>query len=115
MPAVIATFIPIVFFLTIGLIWITVIYFRSREKQMLIEKGLSTEEIKLFFEEKKRSNPFLLAQIGTISIFFGFGLGIGLYLEDITTKEYWIPFCLFAFTGLGFIVANIIGRRFGKE
>ena len=37
---VVAVFIPIVMFLIIGLIWVTSIYYRSRERQMLIEKGL---------------------------------------------------------------------------
>ena len=44
MEEVVAVFIPIVMFLVIGLIWVTFIYYRSRERQMLIDKGLSAEE-----------------------------------------------------------------------
>ena len=52
MGEVIAVFIPIVFFLVIGLVLVISIFYKSKEKQMLIEKGLSAEEIKKFFEEK---------------------------------------------------------------
>jgi len=83
---VVAVFIPIVMFLVLGLIFVTFIYYRSRERQMLIEKGLSAEEIKQFFQQKK--DPFILMKIGIISIFFGIGLGFGLMLEDYTSKEY---------------------------
>jgi hypothetical protein len=106
---VVAVFIPIVMFLVIGLIWVTFIYYRSRERQLLIEKGLSAEEIKQFFQQKK--DPFILMKIGIISIFFGIGLGFGLMLEDYTSKEYWVPFLLFFVTGIGFVVANLYSRK----
>ena len=106
---VVAVFIPIVMFLVIGLIWVTFIYYRSRERQMLIEKGLSAEEIKQFFQQKK--DPFILMKIGIISIFFGIGLGFGLMLEDYTSKEYWVPFLLFVVTGIGFVTANLYSRK----
>ena len=70
---VVAVFIPIVMFLIIGLIWVTAIYYRSRERQMLIEKGLSAEDMKKFFEQKR--DPFWLMKVGIICIFFGIGLG----------------------------------------
>lgn len=106
---VVAVFIPIVMFLVLGLIMVTFIYYRSRERQMLIEKGLSAEEIKQFFQQKK--DPFILLKIGIISIFFGLGLGFGLMLEDNTSKEYWVPFLLFVVTGIGFVVANLLSSK----
>ncbi|MGE5680738.1 MAG: DUF6249 domain-containing protein [Bacillota bacterium] len=115
MPGVIGAFIPIVFFLTAGLVWITAIYLRSREKQMLIEKGLTTDDIKMFFDNKRKVNPFLLAKIGVISIFFGIGVGLGMFLDDITSKEYWTVLTIFVSTGLGFIIANFFGRKLEKE
>lgn len=105
--------IPIVLFLVIGLLIFTYLYLRSREKQMLIEKGLTTDAIKAFYESK--ADPFRLAKIGTIIIFFGVGLGIGLILEDSSGKDYWVPFLLFTMTGLGFVVANMIGRKLSDK
>ncbi|MEJ2195171.1 MAG: DUF6249 domain-containing protein [Ignavibacteriaceae bacterium] len=110
MEAVVAVFIPIVLFLVIGIIIVTFIYFRSRERQMLIEKGLSAEDIKLFFEQKK--DPYALLKIGIISIFFGLGLGLGMLSGD---EEVWMPMSIFVFTGVGFVIANILGNKLRKQ
>ena len=106
---VVAVFIPIVMFLIIGLIWVTAIYYRSRERQMLIEKGLSAEDMKKFFEQKR--DPYWLMKIGIICIFFGIGLGIGLMSGPEETREVVTPTSIFIFTGIGFVIANIYGNK----
>ena len=73
MEGVIAVFIPIIMVVVVGLVFVTYFYYRSRERQMLIEKGLSGEEIKQFFDKKR--DYFVLFKIGIIAIFFGIGLG----------------------------------------
>ncbi|MBE0538142.1 MAG: hypothetical protein IH620_00395, partial [Ignavibacterium sp.] len=108
-----AVFIPIIITLVIGAVLIIYFYLKSKEKQMLIEKGLSAEEIKKFFEEKR--DGLWLMKIGIISIFFGLGLGIGMMLQDTTTKDYWIPFSLFVSTGIGFVIANILSDKLKKK
>ena len=113
MEGVIAVFIPIVMFLIIGLVTVTYIYYKSREKQLLIEKGLSAEDIKKFFESKR--DPFLLLKIGIISIFFGIGLGIGMMSGGEETREIVTPTSIFVFTGLGFVVANLMGNKLRKN
>lgn len=113
MESVVAVFIPIIITLVIGLVLVTYFYFRSRERQMLIDKGLSAEQVKEFFDRKKDS--FVLLKIGVIVIFFGLGLGFGMMLQDATAKEYWIPFSLFVLTGIGFVVANLLSRKMMKE
>ena len=110
---VVAVFIPIIMTLVVGSVLIIYFYLKSKEKQMLIEKGLSAEEIKKFFEEKR--DGLWLMKIGIISIFFGLGLGIGMMLQDATTKEYWIPFSLFVGTGIGFVVANVLSDKMKKN
>ena len=111
----IAVFIPIIFILVTGLIISTAIYLRSREKQMLIEKGLSPEQIKEFFAEKKNKDPYVMTKIGIVSVFFGIGLGLGIYLQDSTGQEHWVVLFLFTLTGLGFILANLLTRRLEKS
>lgn len=106
---VVGVFVPIILFIVVGLVIVTGIYFRSRERQMLIEKGLDAQSIKEFFENKK--DPYALMKIGIISLGFGIGLGIGLILKDYSDKDYWVPFMLFVFTGLGFIAANFIAKK----
>ena len=110
---VIAVFIPIIMVLVAGAVTIIYFYLKSKEKQMLIEKGLSTEEIKKFFEEKK--DGFWLMRIGIISIAFGLGLGFGMFMEDATTKEYWVPLSIFVGTGVGFVVANLLSDKMKKN
>ncbi len=110
---VVAVFIPIIITLVIGVILVVYFYLKSKEKQMLIEKGLSAEEIKKFFEEKR--DGLGVMKIGIISIFFGLGLGLGLMLQDATTKEYWVPFSLFVGTGIGFVIANVLSDKMKKN
>lgn len=114
---IIAVFIPIVITLVAGLVIVTAIYLKSREKQMLIEKGLDAQSIKEFFEGKNsKKDPYIWMKLGIICIGFGMGLGLGMYLQEATGMEFWVPFLLFTFTGIGFVVANISSRKLlGKE
>ena len=119
-PAIIGAFIPIVFSLVAGLIWVSALYLRSREKQMLIEKGLTPDQIKEYFERKtifdnKRKDSSILMQIGIITVFFGLGLGVGLIFQDITDKDYWVVLFLFTLTGIGLIIANLVARKLVKK
>ena len=102
-PELIAVFIPIIGTLVIGIILVAYFFFRSRERQLLIEKGMDAQSIKEFFQSKK--DPFRLLKIGIVTIAFGLGLGIGIILNDVTSKEYWIPLLLFTITGIGFVIA----------
>jgi len=113
MEGTIAVFIPIIMFLVIGLILVTAIYYRSRERQMLIEKGLSAEDMKKFFEQKR--DPFWLLKVGIICIFFGIGLGIGLMSGAEETREVVTPTSIFIFTGIGFVLANIYGNKLRRN
>ena len=101
--------IPIIMFLVFGTIVITLIYFRSREKQMVIERGLDVEVIKEIF--KRKENPYALLKAGIILLFFGLGLGVGLLMNVFTGVEEWIPFLIFVGAGIGFIVAFYAGKK----
>lgn len=107
---VIAVSIPIVAIIATALVLITAFYYKSREKQLLVEKGLSPEVIKEFFEAKK--DPTRLLKYGIIIFAFGLGLGLGIMMEDSTSKEYWVPLLLFTFTGLGFVASGIVSRKY---
>jgi len=110
---VIAVFIPIIMFLVFGIIIVVYIFYRSKERQILLEKGLSAEEIKAFFEQKR--DPYGMLKIGIISIFFGLGVGIGIALEDMTGKDFWTVLFIFVFTGLGFVIANLVGNKMREK
>jgi hypothetical protein len=108
-PDIIAVTIPIIAIVATALVLITAFYYKSREKQLLIEKGLSPEVIREYFEAKK--DPNRLLKYGIIIFAFGLGLGLGIMLEDYTSKEYWIPLFLFTFTGIGFVVSSLVSRK----
>jgi hypothetical protein len=114
MEGVIAVFIPIIMILVMGLAFVSFVYYRSRERQMLIEKGLSADEIKQFFQKQK--DYFILFKIGIIAIFFGIGLWLGMISgSDDATREIWMPASIIIFTGAGFVVANLVGNKMRKQ
>jgi len=116
MAPVVGVFIPIIFFLVVGLVLVTAFYLRSRERQMLIDKGLDAQSIKEFFERKQGpGHPYLLMQLGIIILAFGIGLGLGMMLQAYDNEDYWIVLFMFSFTGIGFIVANIVTQKLVKK
>ena len=113
---VVAVFIPIIMFLVIGVVLVSYYYLRSRERQILIEKGLDAESIKEFFNSKRsEKSSYNLMKIGIISVAFGLGLGLGIALGDRGGEDFWVPLFLFVFTGAGFIVANIVGEKLDNK
>jgi len=48
---------------------------------------------------------------------FGIGLGLGMILGTGSggEREIWMPASIFIFTGLGFVVANILGNKMRKQ
>lgn len=110
MSPMMGIFVPITMFLVIGIVWVTYIYFRSKEKQMMIEKGMSYEQMVEFIKERK--NPFTLLKIGIICIFFGLGLGLGVMVEDYSHNDGWVVLLMFVFTGIGFVVAYYSTKKY---
>ncbi len=98
-----------VFFLVTGIVIVTFIYFRSREKQMMIEKGLSYEQMVELLRTKR--DPYLLLKLGVLTLFVGLGLGAGFLFSNWTGYEEWIPFCIVTMTGLGFVGGFLLTRK----
>jgi Na+/melibiose symporter-like transporter len=98
-----------VFFLVTGIVLVSWIFFRSKEKQMMIEKGLSYEQMVELLRTKR--DPFLILKLGVLTLFVGFGLGLGFLFNNWTTYEEWIPFWIVTMTGLGFIFGFMISRK----
>jgi len=110
---IIGVFIPIIITITTALIIVTFIYYRSKEKQMIIERGIDIELVKALFEKKK--SPYAMLKIGIVILFFGIGLGIGLLIEVYTGVEEWIPFLIFTGLGIGFVLAFVVSRKFEEK
>ena len=102
-------FIPIVLFLVIGLVLVTYFYLRSKEKQMMIDKGLSYEQMMDLL--KAKSDHLFSLKLGIVIVFFGLGLGLGFLFKGWTYDEEWMAFSIITMTGLGFVVAYFIARK----
>ncbi|MBA4406482.1 hypothetical protein C0389_04335 [bacterium] len=118
--------IPIIMFLVTGLVIVTYIYFRSKEKQMMIEKGLSIEQMMELLRTKR--DPYLMLKLGIIILFVGLGIGLGFLFQQWTgynvqygsgadkwtdhdVQGEWMGFWVVAMTGLGFIIAFLATRK----
>ena len=112
--------IPIIMFLVIGLVIVTYVYFRSKEKQMMIEKGLSYEQMVELLRTKR--DPFIMLKLGIIILFLGLGIGLGFLFQQWTygggdrwsshdVEGEWMGFWVVAMTGLGFITAFLATRK----
>ena len=80
---------------------------------MMIEKGLTVEQISELFKAKK--NPYTWLKIGVIIIGTGIGVGLGVLTENIGLYEGFIPLFIITFIGLGFVAAFFVSRKFEKE
>lgn len=107
--SVVAVFIPIIFTLAAAAVGITFIYFRSREKQMIIDKNLDYEQVKELYEKKR--TPYLGLKTGVIILAFGIGLSFGLVGKEFTNYDFFIPMGIFIFTGLGFMAAHYVAKK----
>ncbi len=116
MEGVIAVFIPIIATLVTGLVLVSHIYFRSKEKQMMMDKGLSYEQMMELLRVK--TDHLLSLKIGIIIAFFGIGLGIGFLIRDFSYNSYdedMMAFSIITMTGLGFVAAYFAARQIKKH
>ena len=96
-----------------GLVVATFFYFRSRERQMMIEKGLTVEQISELFKSKR--NPYTWLKLGIIIIGAGIGIGLGVISANADLNEGLIPLFIITFIGLGFVGAFFIARKYEKD
>ncbi len=99
--------------LIIGLVIATFFYFRSRERQMMIEKGLDPEQIAELFRSKR--NPYTWLKLGVIIIGAGLGIGFGVMLDDAGYSTGIVPLFIITLTGVGFVAAFFVSRKYEKE
>jgi len=72
--------IPIILFITIGLVFSLHIIARHRERQLLIEKEVDVEALKRLYHRPK--NIYGTAKWALMLLFGGIGLLVGIFLDD---------------------------------
>ena len=94
--------IPIILFIIIGFVISFHLMTRSKERQLLIEKDISTEDLKILYS--KPLNGYNTAKWAFIFLFGGIGLFIGIWLGDQTKEDGYIPAAIAVSVGLGLLV-----------
>ena len=97
-----------------GLIIFWVIYTKHRERMRLIEKGLSSEEVKAYFAdaEKKPRNPYGALKWGILFLFLGAGIFVANILEEKFDFSDGVTFGLVVlFIGAGFLLYFILVKN----
>lgn len=107
--------VSVVMFTSVAFVISLYIYFRSRERQMLIEKDLSADQIKEFFKTKAKINPTIWLKLGIILVAVGVGVLIGNLLDAMFHEEYWIGFGVLVSIGAGFILSYLVSQKYEKE
>lgn len=110
----VAIVIPLTFMLVTGLVISLFIHYRAKEKQFLIEKGLTPEQMLEFYSKKEtsKSNSTGWLKIGILSIALGLGIGVGNLFDEMYGLEGLVALSVFVFIGIGFIAAFFVARKF---
>jgi uncharacterized protein YneF (UPF0154 family) len=79
-------FIPIVFFLVGGAVWGTFILTRHKERMTMMEKGMSSEDIKAMYmrgsQDILSASPLASLKWGLLFSFVGVGVLVATWLRD---------------------------------
>lgn len=120
--------IPIVMFLVIGLVLSLYFFFRSKDRQLIIEKGLSPDLIENLF--RSRRNPFIWLKVGIITACGSLGVILGNFLMWQYPEHWWsdklnkafaspnesmMAFSIFFMIGIGFVLAFFLARKMERE
>ncbi len=120
--------IPIILFLVIGTVISLYFYFRSKDRQLIIEKGMSPEIVNNLF--KYRMNPYIWLKVGVVVAFGSLGVLLGNYLMWAFPNHYWdydsqsahitdnpamMVFSIFFMIGAGFVAAFYLARKMERE
>lgn len=102
--------VPVFLAIIVAFVMVMQNYFRSKERQMFIERGYTPEELRDCFAQSKGKNMLFL-KTGIVFLFLGAGLGLGIHLEDNLKMNGMEPLCIFCFVGAGTIVAHFIAEK----
>jgi len=104
----------LVLFMVSGIVSSLFIYYRSKERQMMIERGMAAEEILALYRKPSAKGNWLL-KLGIIAIIFGVFLGFAIHVGISWNYEEIIAPIIIVGAGIGFIAAHKLGEKVDKE
>jgi hypothetical protein len=97
--------IPLVFLVVVALVIISFFTTRNRERMAMIEKGLSSDEIKAMYTRDLRRDPLSSLKWGILFVLAGGALMLGVYLhEQYRVDEGIIVGMVCLFVGIGLVI-----------
>ncbi|HEV8537990.1 MAG TPA: DUF6249 domain-containing protein [Bacteroidota bacterium] len=75
-------FVPIFFLGAVAAVWITRLSTRHRERMAMVEKGLSSEEIKAMYLRDVKRDPLASLKWGLLFVLAGVAIMLGNFLHD---------------------------------
>jgi hypothetical protein len=112
-PVIVST----VFFMTIVVIWGSIILTRHKERITLIEKGLKAEDIKALYERgARRTRPMASLMWGMVFVGIGLAAIIGIWLNNVyNVGDGVIPALMALFGGVGLIAFYLVAAKKARE
>jgi hypothetical protein len=106
-------YIPIVLFISAAAVVIMHIASRHRERITMIEKGMSSEDIRAIFARGEyRSNPLGTLKWGILAVFVGLATLIGNYLDvQYGVRDGIVIGLIILFAGIGLVVYYAIAAK----
>ena len=102
----------VLFFFSVAAIWGAYIFTRHRERVMMIEKGLSSEEIKSIYQRSGQARPLSALKWGIILVSVGLALVASLIATEVLLVDEAIyPALIALFGGLGLVLFYRIARN----
>lgn len=105
--------VPILFFLVVGCIVVAAIFAKHRERIMMVEKGMSSEDIKaLYGRSIRQHDPLGSLKWGILFVLAGAAILLGNFLhERYGVEEGAIIGLVILFVGLGLVIFYGIAVR----
>jgi hypothetical protein len=106
-------YIPIVLFISVAAVIIMHLASRHRERLTMIEKGMSSDDIKaLFARGEYRTNPLGVLKWGILFLFVGMATLLGNYLDATYNVRDGVMIGLITlFAGIGLVVFYVIAAK----
>ncbi len=104
--------VPLVFLVGCASVFIAFITSRHRERMTMIEKGLSSDEIKALFTREIKRDPFSALKWGLLLVFVGLAAAIGNFLHEVYNLRDGVIIglvCLFA--GIALLIYYAIASK----
>ena len=109
--------IPIIFFLTIGAVILTWVVNRHRERMAMVEKGMTSDDIKALYNKSVQRDPLNSLKWGILFVLGGVAVMFGTFLVerfDVQPPVVIGMVCLFVGVGL-VLFYSIASKKTGQQ